>query len=79
MATRALQEIVRRLSGMPGQRVIVLSSSGFFVPMFEHSDITGIINKAITAKVIVNSLDVRGVWTPPGFDASLPTSAAERR
>jgi len=75
MATRALQEIVRRLSGMPGQRVIVLSSSGFFVPMFEHSDITGIINKAITAKVIVNSLDARGVWTPPGFDASLPTSA----
>jgi VWFA-related protein len=75
MATRALQEIVRRLSGMPGQRIIVLSSSGFFVPMFEHSDITGIINKAIAAKVIVNSLDVRGVWTPPGFDASLPTSA----
>jgi hypothetical protein len=71
--TRALKEIVRRLSAMPGQRVVVLSSSGFFVPTYGHSDITEIINKAITAKVIVNSLDARGVWTPPGFDASLPT------
>jgi len=74
MATQAVKEIVRRLSAMPGQRVIVLSSSGFFVPMYGHSDITEIINKAITAKVIVNSLDARGVWTPPGFDASQPAA-----
>ncbi|MGO9239310.1 MAG: VWA domain-containing protein [Bryobacteraceae bacterium] len=72
-ATRVLQEVVRRLSGMPGQRSIILTSPGFFVEMFGHSDITALINKAIAAKVIVNTLDARGAWTPPGYNASTPT------
>ncbi|MGD0578574.1 MAG: VWA domain-containing protein [Bryobacteraceae bacterium] len=73
MATRVLKEGVRRLSAMPGQRSIILASPGFFTTLYGHSDITDIISKAITAKVIVNSLDVRGVWAPPGYDASLPS------
>ena len=73
MATRVLKEVVRRLSAMPGQRSIILTSPGFFPLQYEHSDITDIISKAINAKVIVNSLDARGVWTPPGYGATLPT------
>ena len=72
-ATRVLQAVVRRLSGMPGQRSIILTSPGFFIEMFGHSDITAIINRAIAAKVIVNTLDARGAWTPPGYNASTPT------
>jgi VWFA-related protein len=70
---RVLEAVVRRLSAMPGQRSIVLTSPGFFTETYDHSDITTIINRAITAKVLVNSLDARGVWVPPGVDASQPT------
>ena len=73
IAARVLRDAVRRLSAMPGQRVIVLTSPGFLVEASDHSEIADIISKAISARVIVNCLDARGVWTPPGYDASNST------
>ena len=75
MAARVLKDVVRRISAMPGQRSIILTSPGFFMELHDHSEITEIITKAISAKVIVNSLDSRGVWTEPGYDASSPSPA----
>lgn len=73
IATRVLSDAVRRLSAMPGQRVIVLTSPGFLIEDSDHPDIADIISRAISARVIVNCLDARGVWTPPGYDASNST------
>jgi VWFA-related protein len=73
LATGVLDRVVRRLSAMPGQRSIVLASPGFLVPSYDQSDITEVINRAIRGNVLINTLDARGLWTPPGFDASRPT------
>jgi len=75
VATSVLVQVVRRLAGMPGQRNLVLASPGFLVPYSDQSDVTDIINRAIRANVIINTLDVRGLWTAPGFDASRPAPA----
>ncbi len=75
LATTSLKSFIRRLSAMPGQRTIVFTSPGFFLPFFDQQEVGEIINQAIRAKVIVSTLDSRGVWTPPEFDASMPTPA----
>ena len=73
LATTVLNQVVRRMSAMPGQRSIVLASPGFLVPMFDQPDVTEVINRAIRANVIISTLDARGLWTPPGFEASRPS------
>lgn len=78
MALRVLGDVVRRTSVMPGQRSMVLASPGFLLP-FLQQDLTELISRAIRANVIVNCLDARGLWTPPGFsaaDAAPPGGAA---
>jgi VWFA-related protein len=67
---RGLQGLVRRLSVMPGQRVIVFVSRGF-ISQRQTQMISQIIDRAVRAGVVVNSLDVRGLYTLiPGGDAS---------
>jgi VWFA-related protein len=75
LATSVLVRVIRRIAGMPGQRNIVLASPGFFVPFADQTDITDAISRAIRASVVVSTLDVRGLWTLPGFDASRPSPA----
>ncbi len=65
-----LDRVVRRLAAMPGQRSIVLASPGFLVTISYQPEVTDVINRAIRSNVLINSLDARGLWTPPGFDAS---------
>ncbi len=61
-AVRRLQEVVRRVSALPGQRSIVLVSPGFLTSTFE-SDVSQIIDKANHANVFINTLDARGLYT----------------
>jgi VWFA-related protein len=75
VATSVLVQVVRRMAAMPGQRSIVLASPGFLVTFADQSDVTNIIDRAIRSNVIISTLDVRGLWTLPGFDASRPTPA----
>jgi len=63
-------DIVRHMAAMPGQRIVVLVSPGFFSPDEYQPDKNEIINRAIRASVVINSLDARGLWTDPGLDAS---------
>lgn len=68
---RGLQALVRRLSTMPGQRSIAWISPGF-LGMEETSEMSSLIDQALRARVVINALDSRGLWTmvPGGGDAS---------
>ena len=61
-AVRRLQEVVRRVSVMPGQRSIVLVSPGFLTLTYEY-DVSEVIDRANKANVFINALDGRGVYT----------------
>src|ERR1035437_7045053 len=63
LAMGVIRERVRRMAAMPGQRSIILVSSGF-VTLAEHSiEKTEIMDRAIRASVLINSLDARGLYT----------------
>jgi VWFA-related protein len=64
----ALRAAVRRISIMPGLRTLVLISPGFLTPDLE-SQVNEVIDRAVRAGVVINTLDARGVWVLPGFDA----------
>jgi len=64
-----LGKVVRRLSAMPGQRTVILASPGFLAPDI-HQEISDAISKAIRAKVIIGTLDARGLWTEPAYSAA---------
>ncbi|MGA2593249.1 MAG: VWA domain-containing protein [Bryobacteraceae bacterium] len=70
LAASVLIQVVRRMAAMPGQRSIVLASPGFLVPFDDQAEFTDLINRAIRANVVISTLDVRGLWTPPMLDAS---------
>jgi VWFA-related protein len=70
-ALRSIQDAVRRISTLPGQRSIVLVSPGFLTLADLHQDKSEIIDRAIRANVIVSALNARGLYTVlPGGDAS---------
>lgn len=68
-----LKEVVRRMSGMPGQRIILLVSPGFITPT-EQSEKMDVLDRAIKGNVLINGLDARGLWTDPSLDASRPNN-----
>jgi hypothetical protein len=58
-----ITDLVRRMAAMPGQRTIILLSSGF-VTLGEHSTLKSeIMDRAIKANVLINALDARGLYT----------------
>jgi VWFA-related protein len=61
-AVRRLQEVVRRVSALPGQRSIVLVSPGFLMSTLEY-EVSEIIDKANHANIFINTLDARGLYT----------------
>ncbi len=69
----SLRDAVRRLSTMPGQRSIILVSPGFLALADLREEETVLIDRAIRANVVINSLNARGLYTViPGGDASAP-------
>jgi len=70
LAASVLIQVVRRIAAMPGQRSIVLASPGFLVPFDDQTEFNDVINRAVRANVVISTLDVRGLWTSPGLDAS---------
>ena len=59
---RRLNEIVRRISAMPGQRSMVLISSGFLTSTYEY-EVSDVIDRATRQNVFINALDARGLYT----------------
>jgi VWFA-related protein len=69
---RRLDEIVKRISAMPGQRSMVLLSPGFLTSTYEY-DLLQVIDRAARQNVFINTLDARGLYTvDPIGDISQP-------
>lgn len=58
-----LTDILRRLAGMPGERVMAIISPGFLMSTLrlENSDI---VDRANGANIVIHTLDARGLYTP---------------
>jgi VWFA-related protein len=73
VALSALRATIRRLAEMPGQRLIVLASPGFFPRTPDERIALGqVLDLAAQNNVIVSTLDIRGVHMTHHDDASQP-------
>jgi VWFA-related protein len=64
-----LNGLIRRMSSLPGQRIIVMMSPGFFVtPVMRESG--DIIDRATRANIVINTIDARGLYVSSIYDAS---------
>jgi VWFA-related protein len=67
---RVLENAVRRMGSLPGQRSILWLSQGFLA-LDLLSDLGELIDRAVREHVVINALDARGLWVDiPGGDAS---------
>lgn len=80
---RNLEALVRRMSALPGRRIIVLMSPGFFVTPSMHES-GAVIDRATKANVVINTIDARGLYVSSIYDVSAnsaginPATAAAR-
>jgi VWFA-related protein len=58
-----LNEITRRLSGMPGQRIMVFISPGFIRSTL-WTELNDLVDRALQGKITINTIDARGLYTP---------------
>jgi len=58
-----LENIVKHLAGMPGQRVLVYVSPGFILGDAVLQNDSELIESAMRAGVVVNTIDARGLYT----------------
>jgi VWFA-related protein len=64
-----LQSLIRRMSSLPGQRVIVMMSPGFFVTPSMHES-GEIIDRATKANIVINTIDARGLYVSSVYDVT---------
>ena len=62
-AYRHLEAIVRRMTSLPGQRVLVLVSPGFIMTTLQY-DASDLVDRATRANVVINTIDARGLYAP---------------
>ncbi len=77
MALRTLRLAIERLAEKPGERLIVLSSPGFFQTLANSSDMQQVLKLATQANVTISSLNVRGLYSNQP-DASFDNGKAEK-
>lgn len=71
---RVLEDVMRRMTAMPGERILVLASPGFLLTT-QHLDEMDIVDRANRASIVINTVDARGLYAPDvGGDISLPSS-----
>jgi VWFA-related protein len=76
LALTVLENAIRRLSAVPGDRTLIFVSSGFFLTDDLRPEETDIMDRAIRANVRISSLNARGLYVLiPGGDASTPGTA----
>lgn len=75
-ALRHMEEVLRRLSAMPGQRVVIFVSPGFLTSTL-HTEFSDVIDRATKSNIVVNTIDARGLYTsnPDGDIADPPTDS----
>ena len=57
-----IQDVVRRIAAMPGQRTVLLLSPGFLAPQLQY-EYAEIINRALRTQVVISTLNLRGLYT----------------
>jgi VWFA-related protein len=62
-ALRHMEDVMRRLSSMPGQRIIVFVSPGFITSTL-HLEFSDLVDRATKSNIVVNTIDARGLYTP---------------
>ncbi len=62
MALSILKNLIHRAAEMPGERTIVFVSPGFINPDELRSELES-MERALHAKVVINTLDIRGLYT----------------
>ncbi len=76
LAFSVTNDVIRRTAAMPGERTIVLVSPGFLNPdeLKQQSDL---IERALKANIVINTMDVRGLYTdlPDVSDDRSPEAA----
>ncbi len=60
MVLKTLSDVIDRLNSLPGQRTIVLASPSFLISDREHREYQ-VIDRAVRAHIMINTLDSRGV------------------
>ncbi|MHB8499796.1 MAG: VWA domain-containing protein [Candidatus Acidiferrales bacterium] len=70
-AYRHMEEVMRRLATMPGQRIMVFISPGFILSTLEL-EASGLVDRATKANIVINTIDARGLYTPDMGDISDP-------
>ena len=60
---RHMEDVIRRLASMPGQRVLVLVSPGFISTTLQ-SETSEIVDRATRANIVINTIDARGLYVP---------------
>jgi len=60
---RHMEQVIRRLSSMPGQRILVFVSPGFMLTT-QTREGGDLIDRANRANIVINSIDARGLYTP---------------
>jgi VWFA-related protein len=69
---RHIEQVMKRLSGMPGQRVMVFVSPGFLITSMLSLESSSLIDRANRANVVINTIDARGLYAPDMGDISDP-------
>lgn len=74
---RHIEDAMRRLAAMPGQRVLVFVSPGFVIAQ-NFSQEFDIIDRATRNAIIIDTIDARGLYTPDLGDIAAPTGHSLR-
>jgi VWFA-related protein len=75
-ALEVLANIIRRLSALPGAKSIVLVSQGFLLLDEHRREEADVMERAVRANIIINSLNAQGLFTVDP-DASSKLSGSE--
>ena len=62
-AMRHMEDVLRRLSGMPGQRIMMFVSPGFLTTTL-HLEMTDMMDRAVRSGIVINTVDARGLFAP---------------
>jgi hypothetical protein len=69
LALRVFQDVLRRIAAMPGQRTMLILSPGFLTSGFE-TDHNDLIEQALQSRVVVSTLNPRGLYNAAMGDIS---------
>jgi VWFA-related protein len=75
---RHIEDAMRRLASMPGQRVMVFVSPGFILAQL-FIEAHDIIDRATRSNIVIDTIDARGLYTPDLGDIADPPSSRSPR